>query len=233
MSNMYDWVGYSWNPLIGECPHRCSYCYVNDLVRRFPKLKGRYTGELRLDYNTLNKPLPRNKTIFVCSMNDLFAKEVPEEFIKKILEVAQQNSTDRRFLFQTKNPSRFRDFMWDFPDGSILATTIETNRDYGYSKAPKPVERYSSIMDLIDWLIIFEFFLFDIMISIEPIMDFDPPVLLKWITDIKPDFVSIGADSKHNNLPEPSWGKVQELINALEEQKIKVLTKSNLKRLKG
>ncbi|KKK52692.1 hypothetical protein LCGC14_3102340 [marine sediment metagenome] len=46
------------------------------------------------------------------------------------------------------------------------------------------------------------------MISIEPITDFNLEFFIKIIKEIKPKFVSIGADSKGHNLPEPSWDKV-------------------------
>lgn len=25
---MYDWITGTWDPIGGECPHKCSYCYV-------------------------------------------------------------------------------------------------------------------------------------------------------------------------------------------------------------
>ena len=68
------------------------------------------------------------------------------------------------------------------------------------------------------------------MVSIEPIIDFDTELMVDWIAQIKPDFVSIGADSGDNHLPEPSWPKVQSLIKELE-QLTEVKLKDNLKRL--
>ncbi|MCD6318205.1 hypothetical protein J7M02_03980, partial [Candidatus Aerophobetes bacterium] len=66
--------------------------------------------------------------------------------------------------------------------------------------------------------------------SIEPIMDFDLSKFLSWIEYINPSFVSIGADSKKSNLPEPPASKVKQLISALEKF-TKVYVKKNLKRL--
>jgi len=70
-------------------------------------------------------------------------------------------------------------------------------------------------------------------ITIEPICDFDVIPVLQVIDKIKPEFVNIGADSKGNNLPEPSWEKVIELIEGIKELGIEVREKSNLDRLKG
>ena len=53
------------------------------------------------------------------------------------------------------------------------------------------------------------------MVSLEPIMDFDPDTLLSWIDMIKPDFVSIGADSKGHQLPEPPATKIQYLVEEM------------------
>ena len=68
------------------------------------------------------------------------------------------------------------------------------------------------------------------MVSIEPIMDFDSRDFLRILQDIKPEFVSIGADSKNNNLTEPSSKKIKELIYHLKRF-TKVIIKNNLDRL--
>ena len=26
--NMYEFITHTWNPIVGECYHKCSYCYV-------------------------------------------------------------------------------------------------------------------------------------------------------------------------------------------------------------
>ena len=68
--------------------------------------------------------------------------------------------------------------------------------------------------------------------TIEPIMDFDLGILVGWMKQIQPQWISIGADSKGHNLPEPSSEKVLDLITALK-QDFKVILKKNLKRLLG
>ena len=61
-------------------------------------------------------------------------------------------------------------------------------------------------------------------------MDFDIYEILDWIFKIEPTFVSIGADSGQNNLPEPPAWKINKLIEELE-QFTEVRVKDNLKRL--
>jgi hypothetical protein len=64
-------------------------------------------------------------------------------------------------------------------------------------------------------------------------MDFDLNEMLTLIYLCSPEWVNIGADSKKNNLPEPSPEKIQALIDGLQKGKIEVKLKSNLKRLIG
>jgi len=234
--NMYEWVGYTWNPLAGACPHDCEYCYVKDLARRFPNLRKKYTGPLRIDEKALNQKLPRDRIIFVCSMNDLFAEGVPDEYIERILRsiVEKQESWGehftQRFLFQTKNPRRMMDWIGYFPPGSTFATTIESNRNLIKTKAPEPKQRYVDFKEFKEAMMeenhshLYE-------VTIEPILDFDVDILFDWLLDITPDFVSIGADSKHHHLPEPSEEKIVELVRLLQENGFYVHLKKNLKRI--
>jgi hypothetical protein len=68
------------------------------------------------------------------------------------------------------------------------------------------------------------------MVSIEPVMAFDLPVFLRWLQAIGPQFVSIGADSKGHNLPEPTMGELDMLVVALRKF-TEVKLKKNLGRL--
>lgn len=68
------------------------------------------------------------------------------------------------------------------------------------------------------------------MISIEPIMAFDLNIFVTWIRQIGPAFVSIGADSKGHNLPEPTAQELKELISALSPI-TEIKLKKNLDRL--
>jgi len=138
-----------------------------------------------------------------------------------VLEYTEKHNNT--YLFQTKNPIRFLKFLGYFKENYILGVTLETNRDYNITKAPEPVERWMEFMQLNKYGI-------RKMVSIEPIMDFDSRGFLCMLQDIKPEFVSIGADSKNNNLTEPSSNKIKELIYHLKGFS-KVIIKKNLNRL--
>jgi hypothetical protein len=71
---------------------------------------------------------------------------------------------------------------------------------------------------------------FETMVTIEPVIDFDLEKMVKLIRIAQPAQVNIGADSGHNNLPEPSGEKVADLITELEKFTT-VVKKKNLRRI--
>ncbi len=206
---MYPWLQFTWNPIGGECPLACSYCFM----KRFKM------GELTLRKHFLKDNLANRGTVFVGSSCDMWAKEVPSEWITEVLDYCS-GFTGTSFLFQSKNPERFQNFV--FPERTILGTTLESNRHYPkVSQAPSPWERYSAMHYL---------HVKDIMLSVEPVLDFDLDEFVSWIRNLAPGFVSIGADSKGHKLPEPSKEKVSVFIGQLR-QFTDVKLKQNLKRL--
>lgn len=215
--NMYPWVTHTWNPLAGECLHKCIYCYMK---RSFLGKLKKYHGEVRLIEDELETDLGSHNIIFVGSATDIFGKWVQKETIKRVLN--QCSKHDNIYLFQTKNPARFNEFLESIPKNSILGTTLETNRDYSnISKAQKPSRRYQDFLSI------------DFprkMVSIEPILDFDLEEFFSMIEAINPEFVSIGADSKYNNLPEPNPEKIEELISKIRDL-TEIRVKKNLKRV--
>jgi hypothetical protein len=107
----------------------------------------------------------------------------------------------------------------------MMGTTIETNRILGHiTTAPAPSSRASG-------LALFSGSGKKTFITIEPIMDFDADEFPALIVSSKPSFVNIGADSKGCGLAEPTWEKVQGLIEALGKASIEVRNKHNLERL--
>lgn len=197
--NMYPWVTHTWNPISGKCSHNCTYCYMNIFPQK----------EIHLNEKTLQDNLGSGNKIFVGSSTDMWAKNVPTEWIYEVL--AKCRNYDNTYLFQSKNVYRFRpDILnkWNIPDKTMIGTTIESDRDYGISKAIPPKDR-AEYFAQIEWI--------SRMVSVEPIMDFDLEGMIKLIARIKPEFVSIGADSKNNDLPEPPAEKILKLIEKLSQ----------------
>ena len=113
--DMYDWVSHTWNPLAGECLHHCSYCFVRHLP--VPVRNGKYAGPPCLVEREMKEHHGRDRTIFVCSCNDLFAEGVPHEMIMRVLE--RCNEFKNQYVFQTKNPQRYLDYETYFPTETI------------------------------------------------------------------------------------------------------------------
>lgn len=208
--NMYAFITHTWNPIKGKCLHNCTYCYM----RRWD-LK-----PVRLDEKDLRTDLGEGKFIFIGSGTDMFADNIPIEWIESVLKVCWEYPGNQ-YLFQTKNPNRFKEYT--FPDNTVLGTTIESNRRHdcmGTTVTPYYRAMYMSELDP----------KYDRMVTIEPVMDFDTDYLVEMIEMIDPDWVNLGADSGGNNLREPDTKKLRELIRVLSEF-TDVKLKKNLKRI--
>jgi hypothetical protein len=211
--NMYGFVTHTWNVIKGKCPHNCEYCYM----KLFPQTE-RYFDEKELKTN-----LGEGNFIFVGSSNDMWEDSVLINHIGKIIGHIE-NHPKNTYLFQSKNPRRFIGWasqLYKNKERYLFGTTIESNIDYRQSGGQKIFDRVNSMCMLEG---------FRKFVTIEPIMDFDLDDLVSLIKRVRPEFITIGADSKGHNLPEPSKEKIVDLIVELEKF-TKVNLKENLKRL--
>lgn len=208
--NMYSFVTHTWNAIKGKCSHECSYCYMKPFALK----------PIRLDETELRCDLGKDNFIFVGSGTDMFANDVSDIWIDKVIDYCKK--FDNKYLFQSKNPERFLCF--DFPENTVLGTTMESDRIYkDLSKAPDVFERAKALCKLSDRG-------YKTMVTIEPILDFLPMTFIDLIKMAHPTWVNIGADSKGHKLPEPSKEKLSEFIEWLKlETDVKL--KSNIKRL--
>lgn len=210
--NMYDFVTHTWNTVKGKCPHDCTYCYM----KRWGHLK-----DVRFDESELKTNLGSGNFIFVGSSCDMFAVDIPYEWIIKTMDHC--NKFDNTYLFQSKNPKYFDATAVFGVEKFFLCTTLESNRHYPdiMQNCPDPVDRAIELGRIP---------IEEKYITIEPIMDFDLGAFLSMIKYCNPQQVNIGADSGNNKLPEPSSAKIGELIEAVSEFTT-VNQKKNLKRL--
>ena len=209
--NMYEFVTYTWNTIKGACPHDCSYCYM----KRWGKL-----NPVRFDKNELKTDLGQDNFIFVGSSCDMFADDIPAEWIKNT--IFHCGKFDNQYLFQSKNPGRMLEFPLCTLD-CVVCTTIETNRWYPdiMHNSPSIEMRAAGMLNL---------HYYPRYVTIEPILDFDLDELVDIIKLIKPVQVNIGADSGKNGLPEPSIEMVKLLIEQLQTFTT-ISKKRNLERL--
>ena len=206
--NMYDFITHTWNPIKGKCYHDCSYCYM----KRFGKQK-----PIRLDETEYKTDLGQDNLIFVGSSCDMFARDIPHDWIIKTLDRCEKYSGNY-YLIQTKNPNNMFKFLYN-RNKRIFKTciTVESNLHYTeiMGKSPSPIDRTYAYIDYI---------------TIEPILDFDIDLFISMLESCKPKQINIGADSGNNNLPEPPKEKILELITELKKF-TKVKLKKNLNRL--
>ena len=120
-----EWCDSTWNPVTG-CLHGCEYCYASKIANRFgcgmnvPHVLGepiKSNGRVQsypLGFTPtfhryrLDEPQKWKKprTIFVCSMADLFGDWVPDEWIEEVFKACEK-APQHRYLFLTKNPRRY------------------------------------------------------------------------------------------------------------------------------
>lgn len=201
---MYEFVTHTWNPIKGRCYHDCAYCYMKTIVSD--------PLPIHLDESELNGIFSENQFIFIGSSTDVFASDVPSEWITAILDfcveaTSHQNGAKTRFLLQTKNPARILEFADHsiFKGGQIVVcTTIETNRHYPeiMTNAPDPKERAEAMSKIAERGI-------KTYVTIEPIMDFDLDELVSLVKMCAPEQVNIGANTVRSvEIPEPTKGNV-------------------------
>lgn len=221
--NMYDFVTHTANPIKGLCPHECSYCYMKDIFKRYG-----HDTTLRLDPNELKINYGSGKFIFLGTSTDMFAQPVESAWIKQVLDHCAKY--DCKYLLQTKNPARFFEFLnhplMQDKNKVVLATTIETNRDVStISLAPSIDDRVNVMAQLSKQG-------YAVMVTMEPIMDFDHDAVINILKTIQAVQVNIGANTNRTvKLPEPDKNKLNLLIDELRTFVPVVKLKTNLDRL--
>jgi len=110
-------------------------------------------------------------------------------------------------------------------DNIILGATIETNRTVDYlawkiTEAPAPDARLAGM-----WSLRLRGFN-NLMVSIEPILDFNLETFVEMLANIRTAFVYVGYDNYNHKLPEPPLHKAKALVRSLREKGIQVYEKT-------
>ena len=109
-----EWTDATWNPVTGctAFSDGCLHCYAEREAKRLQAMGNRRYANgfnLTLHDDLIDQPFKWGKPrrVFVCSMADLFHKDVPTEFIQRVFDTMEKNP---RHTFQvlTKRAHRLR-----------------------------------------------------------------------------------------------------------------------------
>ena len=107
-----EWTDASWNPVTGctQVSPGCDHCYALTFAERFrgvPNHPYEQGFDLRLWSQRLDLPLrwKKPRRIFVNSMSDLFHKDVPDDFVRRVFDTMVR-SDRHTYQILTKRPQR-------------------------------------------------------------------------------------------------------------------------------
>lgn len=238
-----DWCDASWNPVTG-CLHGCEYCYARRIVERFkggydfvargeaaplrwvvdnPGVmndgrKAAYPFGFDPTFHRYKLEEPQRwknpKTIFVCSMADLFGKWVSDEWIKAVFDACDA-APQHRYLFLTKNPERYIEL--------AKKDMLPRQHWYGYSANTQNQLWTFKHADECPCLNLF--------VSIEPILE---PMQPGFSTHTPVDWVIIGAETgnrKGKVVPKKEW--IENILMECEYSGRPIFMKESLREIMG
>ena len=229
-----DWADSTWNPVTG-CLHDCEYCYARGIANRFgwgadePDINERVLYEIPVSGGK-KQPYPFNfqptfhqyrlgepaawtkpRTIFVCSMADLFGEWVPDGWIEEVFKACEA-APQHRYLFLTKNPSRFE---------SVLNRPMPDNMWFGWSQEG-PIGNKAAFHTDADVLV-------NTFVSIEPLLRPFEEFCIKNI-----GWAIVGAETgnrKNKVIPEEKW--VMDIAEACGQAGVPLFMKESLREIMG
>ncbi len=128
-----EWTDKTWNPITGctKISQGCANCYAETMARRLNAMGlEKYSNgfNLTLHSDCLDEPLQWKKShnIFVCSMSDLFHKDVTFDFIDKVMMTIKK-TPQHRYQILTKRAERMAEYFEtrEIPQNAWLGVTVE------------------------------------------------------------------------------------------------------------
>lgn len=135
MTTKIEWTDETWNPVTGctKVSEGCRNCYADRMSKRLKAMgQRRYANgfDVTLHAYALEEPLGWRKPrkVFVCSMSDLFHRDVPDDYIDRVFAVTAL-CPQHVFQVLTKRPERMADYLscngWKIGKGGPLRDRIE------------------------------------------------------------------------------------------------------------
>lgn len=131
-----EWTDATWNPVTGctKVSAGCDNCYAATLAARLqrmgnPRYKNGFKVTLHPDVIELPLKWKQSRRIFVNSMSDLYHRDVPDEYIRRVFEVMEQAHW-HQFQILTKRPQRLARLAptLPWPQNVWQGVSIEDNR---------------------------------------------------------------------------------------------------------
>lgn len=128
------WTERTWNPITGcnKISEGCRHCYAEVMARRLQGMgQKRYANgfQLTLHPEALNEPkkIKQPSMFFVCSMADIFHKDVPFDFIDQIMNVIAETPR-HTYQILTKRHERLQEYFLSrnhLPTNMWVGVTVE------------------------------------------------------------------------------------------------------------
>lgn len=199
-----EWCDYTSNPVKGDCPVGCSYCYVKSFRARYGWHK-----DIRFYPSELDAIRKRRKSsgIFLGSTIELFHDKTIQ-YMPEIMGTIKA-CPQHRFYLLTKCPENLAKFS-PFPDNVWLGVTATDSWMFG---------------NAVFWLRQIEAKVK--FLSIEPLREKILPSYIGGVEGINQ--VIIGAQTKPYKPPKIEW--VEEIVRACDKAGVVVFLKNNLRDL--
>lgn len=173
----------------------------------------------------LDEPLrwKKPRTIFVCSMADLFGEWVPDEWIAEVFRACEA-APQHRYLFLTKNPKRFRllrESGIKLPNGCWIGTSVSEDKE----ECDQFTGRTRYISD--NWDTNAKWF-----VSVEPILERMSRNSIENLTAMH--WVIVGAETgkrKEKIVPQKEW--IEEIADECKRCRVPIFMKESLRGLMG
>ena len=163
------------------------------------------------------------RTIFVCSMADLFGEWVPDEWIEQAFKACEA-APQHRYMFLTKNPARFKQLRKNgvkLPNDCWIGTSVTRDAE----QADQYTGRTGYLSE--NWDTTAQWF-----VSVEPILERMSRGSIENLTAM--NWVIVGAETGRRNervIPEKKW--IDEIAEECKRCGTPIFMKESLRGLMG